>query len=65
MNNKLISFLIQFVLYVWIVWMALSMLIVAISGDIIVIVAWAIVGIAVAYPLFWGARYFWQKEPAT
>ena len=64
-NNKLISFIIQFFLYLWVVWMSLTGLIVAISGDLIVIISYAIVGVIVGFPLYWGARYFWSREPAT
>ena len=63
--NRIISFLLQLVLYTWVVGFSLFMLIILISFSIPMIIIWMIVGLAIAAPLFFGARYFWDKAAVT
>ena len=63
-RDRIISIGFQALLYAWTVWMMLTGLIVVITVDIVAIVLYTIVGVAVAYPLFWGARRYWNKEQA-
>ena len=63
-RDRTISIVFQALLYMWAVWMILTGLIVVITVDIVAIVLYTIIGAAVAYPLFWGARRYWNKEEA-
>ena len=63
--NRIISFVLQAALYIWVVAVTLWMLFVLLSFDIIMIILSILVGLLIAAPLYYFARYFWAKAAAA
>ena len=63
--NRIISFVLQAALYIWVVAVSLWMLFVLLSFDIIMIIISILVGLLIAAPLYYFAQHFWKKAAAA